>query len=108
MQIHYTNMSGWSPLKVCDVDTSTLSPAEGQMLEKLVVESKLLETTGEEPGELCDGDEHTIEITTESGTYFWQWYGIGMPEGPPELLELIKYLSKKTKPFLPPDNEGSM
>ncbi len=107
MKIHYTNCGGWTPMKVCDVDTSTLPAAEAQLVEALVARSNVLQTAEAEACELCDADEHTVEVTTDSGTYFWQWYGIGKPEGPPALIELLDYLSKHAYPDLQADNEAS-
>lgn len=96
MKISYSHSSGWLPTTVFEVDTDTLPQGERQQLETLVFESGILSCDGECDLALRDGDEYTIEISTQDLTHTWLWYGAGRPEGPVSLVSLLAYLNGRS------------
>lgn len=108
MKIHFATCGGWLPMRACDIDTTTLPVAEGRHLEELVLQSDILgHTESDVSSEVRDGDEYNIEIESGTRSYSWQWFGIGKPDGPPALVELLDLLSSRSSPVMEADNEAS-
>ncbi|MBY0549168.1 MAG: hypothetical protein K2W95_17980 [Candidatus Obscuribacterales bacterium] len=100
MKIQFSKHSGWMPARFFEIDTDQLAASERQQVEALVHQSAILTDAPVEQDEpaIRDGDEYTLEITTATGTYHWQWYGIGRPTGPDALLDLLSYCGQRASP----------
>lgn len=100
MKIQFSKHSGWTPPRFFEIDTDRLAEKEKQEVERLIHRSEILSSKPleEEESAVRDGDDYTLAVTTDSGTYCWQWYGIGSPPGPDALLELLAYCSQRAKP----------